>query len=274
MAQFRRNYSKTGNAAATMVRVSLLAGILVTLIYLFYFFAGRTIPLAKEKKQVLPNYLPASSTGQIAGAGRYWISWDSKEGLAEWAACLLTSDSVGQLLPNSSFSDADFTITSGIWDTDSTEYVRASLFPTASDSILKDNEENLVLRGSICPQIPEFQGNVWRDLQQKNLRLARGADSLFVISGPVLVSSVHTSAAVPEAYFQVLLAIRQGGNAEAIGFIVPHKAWSRPQQLLNFAVSVNEVEKVTGLDFFPKFLDDTREEMLESNFNLPLWEEN
>ncbi len=230
--------------------------------------------MAKEKKQILPNYLPASSTGQIAGAGRYWISWDSTHGMAEWAACLLISDSVGRLLPDPSYSDADFSISAGNWDTESTKYVPASLFPISIDSIFKDNEDNPLFVGSICPQLTDFHGNIWRDLQLKTLRLARVTDSLFVISGPLLVASGSSTAAVPDAYFQVMLAVSEGGNAAAIGFIFPHEAWNTPQRLLDFAVAVNEVEKVTGLDFFPKFLDDTREEMMESNFNLPLWEEN
>ena len=47
-----------------------------------------------------------------------------------------------------------------------------------------------------------------------------------------------------------------------IGFIIPHHSADQPLQV--FAVSVDEVEKQTGLDFFSKLPDDL-EERLESN---------
>ena len=46
-----------------------------------------------------------------------------------------------------------------------------------------------------------------------------------------------------------------------IGFIIPHRSSAQPLQV--FAVSVDEVEKQTELDFFSKLPDD-QEERLDS----------
>ena len=44
-----------------------------------------------------------------------------------------------------------------------------------------------------------------------------------------------------------------------IGFIIPHRSSDQPLQV--FAVSVDEVEKQTGLDFFSKLPDDLEERL-------------
>ena len=50
-----------------------------------------------------------------------------------------------------------------------------------------------------------------------------------------------------------------------IGFIIPHRSSDQPLQV--FAVSVDEVEKQTGLDFISKLPDDL-EERLEATIDI------
>ena len=44
-----------------------------------------------------------------------------------------------------------------------------------------------------------------------------------------------------------------------IGFIIPHRSSDQPLRV--FVVSVDEVEKQTGLDFFSKLPDDLEERL-------------
>ncbi len=55
---------------------------------------------------------------------------------------------------------------------------------------------------------------------------------------------------------------------KAIGFILPNTKGSYP--LSQYAVTVDEVEKITDIDFF-YILSDDIEEMLESELDLSLW---
>ena len=48
-----------------------------------------------------------------------------------------------------------------------------------------------------------------------------------------------------------------------IGFIIPHRSSDQPLQV--FSVSVDEVEKQTGLDFFSQLPDDLEERLEKSN---------
>ena len=53
-----------------------------------------------------------------------------------------------------------------------------------------------------------------------------------------------------------------------IGFIVPNQTSKR--RIASFAVSVNEVERITGYDFFSQ-LDDELENSLEANIDIFTW---
>ena len=50
-----------------------------------------------------------------------------------------------------------------------------------------------------------------------------------------------------------------------IGFIIPHRSSDQPLQV--FAVSVDEVEKQTGLDFFSQLPNDLEDRLELENYN-------
>ncbi|MBK7635451.1 MAG: DNA/RNA non-specific endonuclease [Saprospiraceae bacterium] len=56
---------------------------------------------------------------------------------------------------------------------------------------------------------------------------------------------------------------------KAIAFILPHEMSER--RLQEFMVSVDEVERVTGIDFFNEMINDVEEEKLESQFDKTKW---
>ena len=56
---------------------------------------------------------------------------------------------------------------------------------------------------------------------------------------------------------------------KAIGFIMVNE--SNSADIMDFAVSINEVEEVTGIDFFYLLPDDIEEE-LESEVDKNIWE--
>ena len=53
-----------------------------------------------------------------------------------------------------------------------------------------------------------------------------------------------------------------------IGFLMPHKKSDLP--IYNFVVSVDYIEKITGIDFFPE-LDNATENELEAQQDYKKW---
>lgn len=74
--------------------------------------------------------------------------------------------------------------------------------------------------------------------------------------------------AVSDAFYKVILR-KTDSDRSAIGFMMPNKAGHKP--LKKYAVSVDEVEKITDIDFFVA-LPDSIEEKVESKYNLKDWD--
>ena len=111
----------------------------------------------------------------------------------------------------------------------------------------------------------------WAKLEEKVREWTARDSALLVFTGPVVSDGDTTLASgrvkVPSAYYKVILApcLRP---MRVIAFIYPNgHSGGRLQQ---YAVSVDEVERRTGLDFFPT-LSPEEQQRLESPVNLGAW---
>ena len=111
----------------------------------------------------------------------------------------------------------------------------------------------------------------WAKLEEKVREWTARDSALLVFTGPVVSDGDTTLASgrvkVPSAYYKVILApcVRP---IRVIAFIYPNgHSGGRLQQ---YAVSVDEVERRTGLDFFPT-LPPEEQQRLESPVNLDAW---
>ena len=91
------------------------------------------------------------------------------------------------------------------------------------------------------------------------------------MSGPIIKPGYKTiggnKVAVPQYYYKVIFDISPP-TFKMIAFILENKGSN--QLLKTFVVTVDEVEKVTGLDFFSE-LPDVIENKLESESNIDAW---
>lgn len=87
-----------------------------------------------------------------------------------------------------------------------------------------------------------------------------------MVTGPVLTNNCGTIGSgitVPFSFCKVIF--KEGLNLKMIGFLLSNTGSSLP--LKNFIVSVDEIEKLTNLDFFSSLSDDV-EGSLEANKSL------
>ena len=92
---------------------------------------------------------------------------------------------------------------------------------------------------------------------------------VYVVTGPVLTNNCGTIGSgitVPCSYFKIIF--KEGSNPKMIGFLLSNSGSSLP--LKNFIVSVDEIEKLTNLDFFPMLKDDV-EGSLEASKSILGW---
>lgn len=124
---------------------------------------------------------------------------------------------------------------------------------------------------NVCPMHKALNEGGWAKLEEKVREWTMRDSALLVFTGPVVSESDSTLASgrmtVPSAYYKVIMApcVRP---MRAIAFIYPN-GYSGGH-LREYAVSVDEVEGRTGLDFFPT-LPDEEQRRLESAANLDAW---
>lgn len=149
-------------------------------------------------------------------------------------------------------------------------YARGHLAPAADMAWSEKTMTESFYLSNITPQTHTFTAGIWADLERLMRYWATVEGEVWVVTGPIFSEGAKTigphKVPVPSAFYKVVYAPRKGGKA--IGFIVPHKDSTAPLQ--SFSVSVDDVEKATGLDFF-NLLPDAREKALESTFDTSAW---
>lgn len=126
---------------------------------------------------------------------------------------------------------------------------------------------------NICPQAKSLNTKAWKNLETKCRQWARRDSVLIVICGPILTDRLtktigDTHITVPDRFFKVILA-PYANPPRAIGFIMPNG--TVPGGIQQAAVSVDEVEATTGMDFFSSLPDDI-ETQVEAQCDFPKWE--
>ncbi len=124
---------------------------------------------------------------------------------------------------------------------------------------------------NICPQAPDLNRGAWNKLEQKCRDRAVADSSLIIICGPIFEKGQPsarigaTGVAVPQSFFKVILAPFVE-HPWSIGFVMNNAYVTGGMQ--KTAVTVDQVEALTGYDFFSA-LPDSLEDDIESqcNFN-------
>jgi len=126
---------------------------------------------------------------------------------------------------------------------------------------------------NICPQDHDLNVGDWNEMENQCRRWAKRYGSVYIVCGPVFYSQKHKTIGthkipVPEAFFKA--ALRTEPSPCAIGFIYKNKDDNRPKG--DYVNTVDQVERITGIDFFPA-LPDKIEQAVEATADLDDWED-
>ena len=135
-------------------------------------------------------------------------------------------------------------------------YDRGHMAPAADMKWDEQAMKESFYLSNICPQNPNLNGGVWKDLEEQVRDLASQKGRIFVVCGPIVTDDSHTlgvnEVVVPQAFFKVLLQ-EANGKVYTIGFVYENKSGRQPMS--TYAKSVDEVELITNIDFFPSLPD-------------------
>ena len=125
---------------------------------------------------------------------------------------------------------------------------------------------------NISPQDPSFNRGIWYHLEDYVRRWTDEDKKLLVVTGPILEEGLETlgihKISIPKYFYKIILD-HTPPDYKALGFIFPNKGTELTLQ--DFVVTIDSIETLTGIDFFPK-LPSIYENYLESSVNLSDWE--
>jgi len=219
------------------------------------------------------DFLPTSTTNQIVVHDNYTLSYVEKYEQAEWVAYELKRHSSYHDFNRPLFIEDD-KVTTGSADWKNyrrSGYDKGHLCPAGDMKFSKEAYYETFLTSNISPQKHDFNDGIWNTLEGKVRYWSTKYDGLYVVTGGVLNDNLKTigneDVAVPEYFYKVLLDDSRGAY-KMIGFLVPAVDSNRP--LYEFVVPVDQIEKMTGIDFFPK-LNDKIENQLEKSSDYKSW---
>ena len=123
---------------------------------------------------------------------------------------------------------------------------------------------------NIIPQNPQLNQNTWNKLEMQVREWAIDNSELIVVTGPVLKENLPKipqgsfKVSIPEYIYKIVLDYYPP-SYKAIAFLYPNK--DVPYELEKHVVSIDSIEHLTGIDFFPK-LEDSLENKVEAENSL------
>jgi endonuclease G len=220
------------------------------------------------------DFLPTSSSNQIVVHEYYTLSYKEDYEQAEWVAYELKKSAIANQHFERPFFIEDTKVGSGSADWRNYKksgYDKGHLCAAADMKFSKKAFDETFLTSNIAPQKHDFNEGIWNTLEQKVRYWSTKYDGIYVVTGGVLSGNLKTigkeRVAVPDYFYKVLLDDSRGEN-KMIGFLVPAIDSDKP--LYEFVVPVDQIEKMTGIDFYPK-LEDALEIKLEKASDYKGW---
>lgn len=226
------------------------------------------------QKLELPKH---SASDQVIWHSAYTLCYSEKHEQASWVAYELTRAEtqkaaersnkfmVDPLVKTGSATDADYKASG---------YDRGHLAPAADMSWSVKTMQESFYYSNMSPQVPSFNRGIWKQLEELVRDWAIAEDTLFVVTGPLLHDGLPAIGAnkvsIPEFYYKSILDV-SGKSPKGIAFILPNRAGNNTLQ--SYAVSIDSLEKASGIDFFYQ-LNDSTEHDLENHVCLRCWEWN
>jgi endonuclease G len=123
---------------------------------------------------------------------------------------------------------------------------------------------------NMVPQVPNHNRGIWKQLETFVRKWVAEGKDIYVISGTVYAQGYQTigvnRVGIPTHMWKVVVD-RKG--SKSIAFLFPN-APLPVQDLPKFATSIDEIERVTGINFMPQ-LTKAQEAKLERGINLADW---
>lgn len=218
----------------------------------------------------LPEHIPS----QLLSRTAYCLSYNRGTLCPNWVAWNLTAEHADGEWARSNDYREDYDVPSPRAtneDYRGSSLSRGHMCPAGDCKWDANAMSETFLLSNICPQDRSLNSGLWNRIEMDCRKWAQMYGSVYIVCGPVLYNKEHETigvdkVVVPEAFFKVILCLQE--TPKAIGFVVKNNAGTKKKD--QYVNTVDEVERITGYDFFPALPDDIENEV-ESHASIDDW---
>lgn len=227
----------------------------------------------------------------VDGEINYMVEWDCLKKAQRWSAYeMYASNSVGNWKRSNWYSTSwggdpfqedpslptEFRTTLEMYR--GSGYNRGHICPSADRlNSMEANEQTFYL-SNMQPQLYSLNGGLWGKMENQVRTWNKGSfrDTLYVVKGGTIdhenqIKGYTSSGLLIPQYFFMAILCKNAEGYKAIGFWVDHQTTDHSADYLSgYVKSIDELENLTGIDFFCN-LPDATEEHVESKTYIASW---
>ena len=229
------------------------------------------------REQIKQFGLPKiQSDGMLINHTAMSLFYDENHGQSRWVVhMVLPSIKEGALTRSNDFRKDSMieAKTPGKVDYFNSGYDRGHLAPSADFRWTKKGMSESYYYSNMSPQKPELNRGKWAQLEDFIRQYVIDSNHpVFVVTGGVLSDSLkkigkENMISVPKYYYKIVVDLNEK-EKKGIAFLMLNGTNSKP--IISYAVSIDSVEALTGIDFFVS-LPDSLEERIEKMNHVDSW---
>lgn len=250
-------------------------------------------PKVKGGGSIVIVYRTDDNTSYDKDRVNFAVEWDTEKKAQRWSCYQMHQGYNGSYtrVTDGYNNDTHNLSRDTYWEQDyyyGSGYDHGHICPNADRTYSHDANYQTFYLTNMQPQYHKFNGysssgndrgeGLWLRLEGKVRSWSPRAatDTLYVCKGGTIdkesniIERIKGKLIVPKYFFMALL-LKNSQGYRAIGFYMEQKnQWSTDVDLAEYAVTIDQLEQLTGIDFFCNLPDET-ENSIESKISLKVW---
>lgn len=225
---------------------------------------------------LIPNvkdYSPTPAKGYIIKHTYYTLSYSDSDRQSEFSYYYLSPESINGNQPRTDDFRVDPQVKSNpVKSTDyqGSGYDRGHLCPAGDMKLNLLSMSETFFMSNMSPMVPAFNRGIWSTLEDWVRYSSISNNGVYVVTGPILGGNVSigiTGIRIPSSFYKIVF--KDGTNPKVIAYLISNRGSS--DSIKTFTVSVDNIESLTCIDFFPQ-LEDGIENRIEKDVNYNGWD--
>ncbi|MCT4586426.1 MAG: DNA/RNA non-specific endonuclease [Carboxylicivirga sp.] len=213
------------------------------------------------------DYLPMINGDTLIKHTYYTLSYSEQHEQPKWVAYELKPEMLFKVVERKNNFRVDPTVLTG--SATYSDYKSAPLYDAGHMLCSRNMQfsceamDETFFMSNMSPQHKDLNRIRWAHLESLERSMVERNGTLYIVCGPVLSSISHkigvtNQVSVPDYYYKIILK-NDSQSTKCIAFLMPNEKCPLP--LESYTVSVDSIESITGIDFFPNLPDVVEKEI-------------